>query len=449
MKEKVLFIAPSQFSIGELHNAIYLSRQLESNGRTCHFLTSQNHLDYALNSGVKATPLRKKTMQTVAVKEVVQSFDPDAIIIADYHNLDLESPLIDLDFVLSLGLPTATIDSLCFGTESKVLKNRLFEENLLKRTRSTSKAEAFLRKIPETMKVIRTCPINDPSVKNERIQPVTLYKRPFNMELIKKEEVRQRFGCHSKTDKLIMVSKAAWANLFVKMRLMETKLYMDRKYSYEHFIQQLIECYLGVREVPSKVVIVGIAPENSLIQHASESKIKFVGMSFLNIKEYEDLLFSCDLFITDNVTSCSMAKALFGYVPVLSLVNTKVNTGDGGNLLFPEIWESQEGRDAILQKWTKVLPKGIYPFLTFPNGWVDELQPLLANNPFMEAIEISEIFNIRETGEKIYNLLYCEKTKKIVNEKQEKYINLIINTPDANDMMEFILDKKMKERLSK
>ncbi|WP_075618276.1 DUF6365 family protein [Paenisporosarcina indica] len=446
---KVLFIAPSQFSIGELHNAIYLSRQLESNGIKTHFLTSKNHIDYALNSGVEATPLKKNTMQTTAIKELVDEFKPNAIIVADYHNLDLESPLIDLDYVMNLGIPTATIDSLHLGVDAKVLTNQLFHEASTEKSRIGSKAKVLLREIPESMKVIRTCPINDPRIKNERIQPVTLYKEPFYIEETVKESMRTRFGCTSPQDKLVMVSKAAWASLFVKMRLMEAKLYTNKNYSYEFFIQQLIECYLEVHELPSKVIIVGIAPENSFIRNAENSMIEFVGMPFMNLDEYEDLLFSCDLFITDNITSCSMAKALFGYVPVLSLVNTKVYTDEHGETVFPDEWEEHEGRASILEKWTKVLPTGIYPFLTFPNGWVEELKPLLTNNPLMEAIDVSEIFNIRQTGEMIHRLLYAEKTKQQVHDKQQTYIDMILKTPDATEMLEFILNQKQKAGISR
>ena len=434
---KVLFIAPSQFSIGELHNAIYLSKQLESNGVKTHFLTSKNHIDYALNSGVNATPLKKNTMQTAPIKDFVDHYKPDAIIIADYHNLDLESPLIDLEYVTKLGIPIATIDSLCFGVDSKILNNQLFNGTANKR--QSNKAKVLLREVPKSMKVIRTCPINDPRKRSERIQPVTLYKQPFTIEAGVKENMRARFGCVSKQDKLVMVSKAAWANLYVKMRLMETKMYMNSNYSYESFIQELIEGYLGVKELPSRVVIVGIAPDNSYIKDTENAKIQFVPMPFMNLNEYEELLFSCDLFITDNITSCSMAKALFGYVPVLSLVNTEINTDENGELKFPEGWEYNDQLTSILQKWTKVLPKGVYPFLTFPNGWVEELKDLLTNNPLLDAIDTSEIFNISETGQLIHNLLYCDITQKNVVEKQNKYIEAIIKTPNAMEMLDFII----------
>ncbi|MGX4668276.1 DUF6365 family protein [Cerasibacillus sp. JNUCC 74] len=436
---KVLFIAPSQFSIGELHNAIYLSRQLKVHGIESHFLTSQNYIDYALRSGVNATPLKKTTLQTKSIKETVGEFQPDLTVIADYHILDLESPLIDLDYVLELGVPVATIDSLCFGNQSRVLRNRLFDQVQSKRSRFGNKPKVNLREIPESVKVIRTCPINNPSISTNRIQPVTLYKESFTIAWEKREMMRSRFGCEKPEDKLVMVSKAAWANLLVKMRLMESKLYMNPTYGYEYFVQELIKQYLGVKEFPSKVIVVGIAPKNSFVNQDTDSKVHFVTMPFMHLDEYEDLLFSCDLFITDNITSCSMAKAIFGFVPVLSLVNTKVTTGKDGLPLIPDNLKNKTQLNEILKRWLKVMPGGIYPFLTFPNGWVEELQSLLTENPLIDVIETSEIFDINETGSKIHQLLYSEHSRSDVYDRQKKYIEVIIQAPDALEMVKFAL----------
>ncbi|MEH7234512.1 glycosyltransferase, partial [Bacillus safensis] len=88
----VLFIAPSQFSIGELHNAVTLAKQLEEGGIKTFFLTSQNHINYVLNANMKAKALPRKTLQSHIVKDTAETIKAKAIIIADYHNLDIESP---------------------------------------------------------------------------------------------------------------------------------------------------------------------------------------------------------------------------------------------------------------------------------------------------------------------------------------------------------------------
>ncbi|TCP69115.1 DUF6365 family protein [Baia soyae] len=439
----VLFIAPSLFSIGELHNAIYLARQLEEQDIRTHFLTSPNHIEYVQQAGMSATSLRKATMQTAPIQALVEEFQPDVIVIADYHNLDLESPLIDLDYVIQLGIPCATIDSLSWAPNSRVLRNRLFDGTINRRPNANVKGEVHLRQVPEQMKIIRTCPINSPQDVDDRIKAVTLYKEPFHIDEDVKQQMRQRFGCEHEADKLVMVSKAAWASLLVKMRMLESKLHMQASYSYEYFIQELIGQYLGTRLLPSKVVVVGIASEKGFLERDPHSKLSFVSLPFMNLNEYEDLLFSCDLFITDNITSCSMAKALFGYVPALSLINTKVVSSPERDVpSLPQV--SSEPIKEILERWNRVLPQGLYPFLTFPNGWTEELAPLLEENPFFDAIDIAEMFCVDQTGEKIWNMLYDKQTKQRIRDKQERYIEKIIHLPGAMEMLCFITKQKVE-----
>ena len=443
----VLFIAPSQFSIGELHNAICLARQLEESGTSTFFLTSANHIEYALNSKVNAKALSKKVRQTKIIKETVLEKEIQAIIIADYHNLDLESPLIDLDYILTLGVPVATIDSLCFGPDERVLYNQLFKGS---KSRARNKFAVEIRKIPESMKIIRTCPINNPRYESERVLPVTLYTQTLELETDKKEAVKKSFGCKHPEDKLVMVSKSAWANLLVKMRLMETATHMNAAYNYEYFIQELLIEYLGVQEINANIIIIGVAPEAGFVATNPEEKVQFVTLPFLDLEEYEDILFSVDLFITDNITSASMAKALFAHVPVLSLMNSKVSTTAEGKLELPTEWETNR-LDEILTKWLSVMSNGIYPFLTYPNGWVEELEPLLKGNPWYEVIDTSEIFDIQHTGQKIHQLLYCEETKKQTRVKQTAYIQEIIQLNKADKMLEFLMEKEnpRRERLLK
>lgn len=434
----VLFITTSQFSIGELHNAICLARQLEENGTDTFFLTSANHVNYAKNSKVKARALSNKIKQTKVIKEVVEEKQVQAIIIADYYNLDFESPLIDLDFVVELGIPMATIDSLSFGPEEKVLRNQLFKGS---KSRARNKFETYLRAIPENLKIIRTCPINNPHIMTERIFPVTLYTKSFELEAEEKQQVKKQFGCMNENDKLVMVSKSAWANLLVKMRLMETGTHMKVAYNYEYFLQELITEYIGEEDPESKVYVIGVAPEQGFITVDSDAKVQFISLPFLDLDEYEKVLFSCDLFITDNITSASMAKAMFAHVPVLTLMNSKVKASEDGEIEIPAEWENNRLRE-IINKWLGVMDNGIYPFLTYPNGWVSELQPLLKDNPWVDAIDTTEIFDMKETGKIIHNMLYCEETKQKINQKQAAYIQEIIKINKAEQMLDFILENK-------
>lgn len=443
---KVLFIAPSQYSIGELHNAIYLARQLLQHGVSCHFLTSTKFSDYARQAGMVVTPLTRQVKQTMVVDACIRSFQPNIVILADYHILEIESQLVDLNHIVSLDIPVATIDSLSFATQSMTLYNELFRHGSNGKGKSRMEYETKLRKAPESMRIIRTCPINHPRQEDENIVPVTLYTEAFSIDSEVRRKVRADLGC-SDEDKLIMLSKAAWANFFVKMRRIESGIHMNKKYSYEHMIQQLMLSYLGEKELPSKVIIVGIGPEDNYMAIQHQKQIQFKAMPFLNLDEYEQLLFSCDLFITDNITSCSMAKAVFGYVPVLSLMNSQLQSNEQGDVHIPDSWEKYRNQlEPIIEQWQSVLATGIYPFITFPNGWVDELSPLLTDNPWLEAIQTAEIFDIQGTGTLMYDLLYCKETKQAVYERQESYIQQIIQAPNAMDMYNQLVGNKEENR---
>lgn len=431
----VLFIAPSQFSIGELHNAVTLAKQLEEGGIKTFFLTSQNHIDYVINAKMKAKALPRKTLQSHIVQETAETIKAKAIIIADYHNLDIESPLIDLDKILELNIPVATIDSLSFGPNEKILKNQLFAHSSKKK--AAQKQQNIVRSVPNQMKIIRTCPVNNPNLRDERIFPVSLYPQDLKINKQVREKTRRKYQCLYNEDKLIMLSKSAWANLLVKMKLMETGSHMKSTYNYEFFIQELLTEYLSVKAIKSKIVIVGVSPDNNFIPINLNEKVTFIPLPFLDLEDYDDLLLSCDLFVTDNITSATMAKSLVGSVPVLSLINTKVFLDEQKRPVLPSSWK-QPNLLKIMDKWLKVLPDGIYPFITFPNGWINELKDLFDKNPILEVLETVEIFDIKESGLKIHNLLYCEKTKHEFIEKKEIYVNLIKNTPNAKDMLYFI-----------
>ncbi|MEH7787481.1 DUF6365 family protein, partial [Bacillus thuringiensis] len=237
---KVLFIAPSHFSIGELHNALCLAKQIQKDGEV-YFLTSEKFSWYASKSVANVTSLTKGLRQKEVIKQIINSFQPDAIVLADYHNLFLESPIIDLDYLLNLHIPCFSIDSLAWGSEDRLLENKLFKNanyNSLKK-RSLIK----LPKIPSQFKLIRTCPVNSYKEDNEKIISVKLYKEALQIDEEIRMKIRTQLGCREQ-DKLIMIAKSSWANLLVKMRLMEKKQYNDARFSYEYILQELLSLYL-------------------------------------------------------------------------------------------------------------------------------------------------------------------------------------------------------------
>ncbi|WP_254490306.1 DUF6365 family protein [Bacillus thuringiensis] len=423
---KVLFIAPSHFSIGELHNALCLAKQIQKDGEV-YFLTSEKFSWYASRSVANVTSLTKGLRQKEVIKQIIDSFQPDAIVLADYHNLFLESPIIDLDYLLNLHIPCFSIDSLAWGSEDRLLENKLFKNanyNSLKK-RSLIK----LPKIPSQFKLIRTCPVNSCKEDNEKIISVKLYKEALQVDEERKMKIRAQLGC-GEQDKLIMIAKSSWANLLVKMRLMEKKQYNDAKFSYEYILQELLSLYLQDFPNQTNIKLIGVSDETKFVSMKNGGKIEFISLPFLHLEEYEQLLLSCDLFITDNITSCSMGKAVFGKIPVISLVNHM-----GYEELRAQRYSLNPTLKSIIEKWNYIIPNGLYPFLVFPNGWHKELAPLMEKNDYFNCVHTCEIFDLRKTSKTIFNMLYSKTEIEKLKKMQQLYIDNVCNLPTINDVI--------------
>ncbi|MGA4466421.1 DUF6365 family protein [Bacillus bombysepticus] len=423
---KVLFIAPSHFSIGELHNALCLAKQIQKDGEV-YFLTSEKFSWYASKSVANVTSLTKGLRQKEVIKQIIDSFQPDAIVLADYHNLFLESPIIDLDYLLNLHIPCFSIDSLAWGSEDRLLENKLFKNANYNSLKKRSLIE--LPKIPSQFKLIRTCPVNSYKQDSENITSVKLYKEALQIDEEIRMKIRTQLGCREQ-DKLIMIAKSSWANLLVKMRLMEKKQYNDARFSYEYILQELLSLYLQDFPSDTCIKLIGVSDETKFVSMKNGGKIEFVSLPFLHLEEYEQLILSCDLFITDNITSCSMGKAVFGKIPVISLVN---------HMEYEELKTQRDSHNhtlrSIIEKWNYIIPNGLYPFLVFPNGWHKELAPLIEQNDYFKCVHTCEMFDLKETSQTIFNMLYSKTEIDKLKKMQQLYINNVCNLPTIKDVI--------------
>lgn len=431
---KVLILSVSSYSLGELHNAILFAGQLQEAGVEALFFTAPRYLDYARGAGFPAISWQMERLANEAsLRQKVREQCPEAVIIADYANLFLEKPVVSPKIFPELGVPVATFDSMGFAPgpnvlEMKILGSSQYGQTLYGQGKGeVAELPAFLPEIT----ILRTCPINKP-VSSEEILAVSLYSRMLNLPAERQQEIRQKYGL-SKEEKLILLAKAPWARQAVKIRAMELNRLKVRfsRFSYEYFLKRLLQLYL--REVEFPVLVLGVGDEN--LFPASKDRVRFASLGFLGFREYQELLLSADLFITDNITSCSAAKAVMGGVPALVLINSlAINEKKVIQAPFRLTEEAAE----LLQEWEKTLPGTIFPFYVYPFGWIKELAPLLEGNPYREALLTAEIFDLPETGRIIASLLTTEKAREEVQKKQASYFQQLAGLAGAVDGLHWV-----------
>ncbi|MCL6448795.1 MAG: DUF6365 family protein [Armatimonadetes bacterium] len=429
---KVLVLSLSEHSLGELHNAILFARQVAKAGGTVLFLATGNHVSYTREAGFPVLPWRKSRGENAAlVREQLAAFRPEAVLLADYYNLFLEEPVVDPEMLARLELPVATFDSMNFAPGPTLLEKEIFRESRYSRAFGPGgRFSALLPPVPPEMAVLRSCPVNRP-VKEPGILPVALYREHLFLPQGRRNGVRRRLGLDP-DEKLVLLARSSWAHLAVKIRAMERAL--STRFSYERILQHLLCLYL--REAPCPVVVMGVGPQAAF--SGGEEGVRFASLPFLGMAEYQELLLAADLFVTDNITSCSAAKAAVGGVPVLVLVSSLTSNGDGTyRAPFPLAKEAV----TLLRQWEKAVPGSIFPFRVFPFGWVRELAPLLQNNPYLDALVTAEMFDIRGTGEKIRGLLTDEGVKNALAARQAGYRRLLQSLPGAPEALQWVLER--------
>lgn len=88
--QAAMFLCPSKFSIGELHNALVAGRDLLAGGWRVQCMVSRRNLDYTKSSETDAELLSESGKDAEAVLHRVRAIAPDLLVLADHHIWALE-----------------------------------------------------------------------------------------------------------------------------------------------------------------------------------------------------------------------------------------------------------------------------------------------------------------------------------------------------------------------
>lgn len=432
---RILFIAPSRVSFGELNNALATAQRLVERGAEVLFLTSVEQRWHVQALGLPVRTLSLKARQRDTVQEAIDSFHPDGVILADAHLLDLESEVIDLDALLAAGISCATQDSLAFHPQARELKNMWICQEDEQLFHGRFKSQTLIRALPETMHVFRPCPVHAPGYTTERITPLRIYNRSMPIGTERRRDLRHQLGVESDEERVIMLAKASWGTINLRYRLIKAGRQDVLSYTYETFLSDLLSHYLSRIEVP--VTVMSVTSQAKRMEEVKRSgHIRFLAVPPMEANAFGEFQQACDLYVTDNIPSSAMAKAVFSDVPALVLLNTRLTgTQDGSPLDVPADLKLTDEQAMLIQKWNHLLPGGIYPFYLYPNGWIRELEPFLTNNPYCDALVKAEMYAIEETTDTFTAALSDAGERESIQARQQTYIDQVLSLPDAYDVI--------------
>jgi Family of unknown function (DUF6365) len=309
---KVLLICAPSRAFGEVNSLVQLARSIVANGGEVWFLASPLAADVAKSHFphrvFQMTP--ELDQNQIMFWRIVKKFRPDTIVLAElyeilrprrkaecpfisprwlYDTAELECNLVFVDFI-------AHVPMLRDIAECDFCSERFGRDSL--------------RRFLERLWVILPCPLNEPGPIAGRCGiPYKAQSLPLAIEPAQRARVRARFmGEGNEADGvLVLRTGSSWQSILAEQYGLTL---------YER-LGELFAAYLA--DLPNRTTLVSVSSRHQISCSSHSMQIHNIGN--LPPNEFDLLVLSSDLVITDNEIGYTLAKTI-GNVPSVVFVNT-------------------------------------------------------------------------------------------------------------------------------
>jgi hypothetical protein len=368
---EIVFVCPGRYSVGELYNAIVMSRSLEAAGFTTKFIVTEQLAAYATGSGADVIVRSMRRGRGPEVVETIEQLNPDLAVLADYHLPFLEPGAAGIQNLVSSTVPTVMLDSLGFGFAGGEVSNALA---------ALPGAEALHRWFTPTTHIPR---VTDAHTLLHPV-PVATMDAPNAFSLYDsvpevgsgREAIRERYGVEPGRA-LVVVAQSAWAATGFTQLGRTRRRQLGRSYDALR-VDWILHC-LSLVGLP--ITVVGVRRDSAASER--HPNVSLVHTPFLALDDFSDLLGAADLYITDNLLSAAMARATLMGTPCLALVHESPVVTAAANE-FEAAWHSE---------MNSLFPGYDFDYLVNPFGWIAEVGAMLAGNPYLQSVPRVDVFD--------------------------------------------------------
>lgn len=363
-----MFIAPGSHSIGELANAVVMARQLAD--RPVTLLTSPRFAGYARGSGLDVQEIPRGRRAAPFVRQQSAAPDLAAVILADHHLTSLER----IGFTiadLADGAPLICLDSLCLGRAGSRLELAVAQHSIGPELHHWFPPEVRTEPVPDRIPLLRPVPVAGDAPGGVAFDLYGGTLRPARG----REAVLASLGIDAGRT-VVMTAVSGWASRATTRAHLGAP---DRDH----------DAYAGLRtqwlvelcgRLGRRVTIVSLGGAQTGPRDAGP--VEVVNLGGLGMQDFTDLVAAVDLYLCDNFTSGAMARAALLGTPVVALTNEH---GIRDHSAFVDDW---------FTRMERVLPHFDFRYLVNPFGWVRELEPLRAGNPYLDALPQAPAYSL-------------------------------------------------------
>ena len=414
---KVLLVTPIEIGSGETVTARYLGRSLVACKHRVRYLASRFAARFLGDEfGKHIVTLGDDGAANVELwSETIRAFKPDAIVFADYPLMFWRTGVAPLarepgweDSVLELDTSLVTLDHFGFAQGEMGL---FFGPPHL--TNAYHRFEA----IPQRMQIMLPCPMHEPGPVDGRIgTPFRYWDVPLSIGGDVRAATRRRF-LERDEDLLVLHTVSNWAwqsaeNLGLTF--------------YRHLGDLLLH-YLA--PLPQGVTVVSLN-NGQLLGAASRKRARVLDIDSLPPPQFDELLFSADLLLTENKVSISMGKAVCGLQPAAVLKNSF------GVL---ELMNEAKGRvREIVCAMERERMGSVFPFDVFPTDMRETLETivLFRENTLTRGFAELEVFGGKRAAKALAALLCDEPTRAALRGHQQRYVDRLAAIEDGATVLQ-------------
>lgn len=339
---------------------------------------------------------------------LISEFKPDYIIASDVYTLwySYQWSGLDYDIIRGYGIPFGSFDSYEFASTDY----------------SQDYYGGYKMSLPNYMDqcdfAIRYCPLNKPV---ESVSAKIKFTPLFNKEIIPTPQEIADFNKKFRPtgeEKVIFMANSNWEELNVNRFPALSNMI--------GWVPKIIMNYLALLE--GKITIIHVGPQSWNEDIIKKQDILYRQFNFITPKEFDAYVSCSDAVLSTNLISTTVVKAVFAGVPAVVVQNDKL-------INFSRLEKQLEKMPAWYQDMANNV-KIVYPFRLFPFGWFSFLKPLLKDNPYMDTVIRTSLFQKSKSVGTLYKYLFDPKSRLALKKKQKEYVKTILELPSPSEIIE-------------
>lgn len=408
--KNLVFITFGYLSSGEFTIAAEFAKRLPTSKYNIIFLSSEEGNNFLKQNGfntfvVKRSPTISKCENEKLITNFFDNFKPDLFLISDIYTFDYSYSWsgIKLPFLKKYNKKIINFDEYEYRNSDYVID---YYGNL--------KSQLFNLQA-DCDYLLAHCPLNKKNNKDmNNVFYFSLYEKKLTISKDKKEEIRKRFNPDGKS-KIIFTATSKWESLNVCNFNSLTPLLK--------WLPQIILNYLDLLDI--KLTLIHVGPQKWDTDNFQN--IAYHHFSYLAPSEFDDYILSSDLFITTNLVSVTLSKAIYGNIPSILINNNKI-------IDFKKLADKLINLPNWYQKMAREVEIA-YPYQVFPFGWYSFLKVVMSENIYMKTFIQAPLFQKTKCLELIKMYLLDNNKRQELLKEQNEYLENVLKLPTPEEIV--------------